>query len=201
MSPIEERSNDRSHPERHPVQVAGEFPQAGQRQAVSPGRRRPRRRRAGSLCRQAQDPQHLPKRRYADLRHLGTQVQRPGQRPWQTPRLHFRRPARAEAFLWCRRAGERGQPVDHARCRILRDYGVALASGPLAGVAARAVIVLDEQEDCAQRTGQRDRQRAELRGGHRLAWLKCTSWRRAPELAIFGDGKPAVQAKPSVVVN
>ena len=29
---------------------------------------------------------------------------------------------------------------------FLRDYGVALASGPLAGVAARAVIVLDEQD-------------------------------------------------------
>ncbi|MDY0240864.1 MAG: thiol peroxidase [Rhodospirillaceae bacterium] len=28
---------------------------------------------------------------------------------------------------------------------FLKDYGVALASGPLAGLAARAVIVLDEQ--------------------------------------------------------
>jgi thiol peroxidase len=28
---------------------------------------------------------------------------------------------------------------------FLRDYGVALSSGPLAGVAARAVVVLDEQ--------------------------------------------------------
>ena len=28
---------------------------------------------------------------------------------------------------------------------FLKDYGVAIASGPLAGVAARAVVVLDEQ--------------------------------------------------------
>ena len=28
---------------------------------------------------------------------------------------------------------------------FLKDYGVALASGPLAGIAARAVLVLDEQ--------------------------------------------------------
>jgi thiol peroxidase len=28
---------------------------------------------------------------------------------------------------------------------FLRDYGVAIAGGPLAGVAARAVVVLDEQ--------------------------------------------------------
>ncbi len=30
--------------------------------------------------------------------------------------------------------------------QFLEDYGVAIASGPLAGVAARAVIVLDEQD-------------------------------------------------------
>ncbi|TRX73517.1 thiol peroxidase [Pseudomonas mangiferae] len=30
--------------------------------------------------------------------------------------------------------------------QFLKDYGVALASGPLAGVAARAVVVLDEQD-------------------------------------------------------
>ncbi|TAM62350.1 MAG: thiol peroxidase [Rhodanobacter sp.] len=30
--------------------------------------------------------------------------------------------------------------------RFLGDYGVALASGPLAGVAARAVLVLDERD-------------------------------------------------------
>jgi len=29
---------------------------------------------------------------------------------------------------------------------FLEDYGVAIASGPLAGVAARAVVVLDEQD-------------------------------------------------------
>ncbi len=29
---------------------------------------------------------------------------------------------------------------------FLKDYGVALASGPLAGIAARAVLVLDEQD-------------------------------------------------------
>jgi thioredoxin-dependent peroxiredoxin len=29
---------------------------------------------------------------------------------------------------------------------FLRDYGVAIASGPLAGVAARAVLVLDEHD-------------------------------------------------------
>jgi len=29
---------------------------------------------------------------------------------------------------------------------FLKDYGVAIASGPLAGVAARAVVVLDEQD-------------------------------------------------------
>lgn len=29
---------------------------------------------------------------------------------------------------------------------FLQDYGVAIASGPLAGVSARAVIVLDEQD-------------------------------------------------------
>ena len=29
---------------------------------------------------------------------------------------------------------------------FLRDYGVAIASGPLAGLAARAVVVLDEQD-------------------------------------------------------
>jgi len=29
---------------------------------------------------------------------------------------------------------------------FLADYGVAIASGPLAGVAARAVVVLDEQD-------------------------------------------------------
>jgi thiol peroxidase len=28
---------------------------------------------------------------------------------------------------------------------FLKDYGVALASGPMAGLAARAVVVLDEQ--------------------------------------------------------
>ncbi|MGE4404220.1 thiol peroxidase [Pseudomonas sp.] len=30
--------------------------------------------------------------------------------------------------------------------QFLDDYGVAIASGPLAGVAARAVVVLDEQD-------------------------------------------------------
>ncbi|MDE3210724.1 MAG: thiol peroxidase [Pseudomonadota bacterium] len=30
--------------------------------------------------------------------------------------------------------------------RFLRDYGVAIAEGPLAGLAARAVVVLDEQD-------------------------------------------------------
>lgn len=30
--------------------------------------------------------------------------------------------------------------------QFLTDYGVAIASGPLAGVAARAVVVLDEQD-------------------------------------------------------
>lgn len=30
--------------------------------------------------------------------------------------------------------------------RFLKDYGVALANGPLAGVAARAVVVLDEND-------------------------------------------------------
>ena len=29
---------------------------------------------------------------------------------------------------------------------FLKDYGVALASGPLAGLAARAVVVLDESD-------------------------------------------------------
>ncbi len=29
---------------------------------------------------------------------------------------------------------------------FLRDYGVAISTGPLAGVAARAVVVLDEQD-------------------------------------------------------
>ncbi|HSX70241.1 MAG TPA: thiol peroxidase [Pseudomonas sp.] len=29
---------------------------------------------------------------------------------------------------------------------FLKDYGVAIANGPLAGVAARAVVVLDEQD-------------------------------------------------------
>lgn len=29
---------------------------------------------------------------------------------------------------------------------FLRDYGVAIASGPMAGLAARAVVVLDEQD-------------------------------------------------------
>ena len=29
---------------------------------------------------------------------------------------------------------------------FMTDYGVAIASGPLAGVAARAVVVLDEQD-------------------------------------------------------
>ena len=29
---------------------------------------------------------------------------------------------------------------------FLKDYGVALSSGPLAGVAARAVVVLDEHD-------------------------------------------------------
>ena len=29
---------------------------------------------------------------------------------------------------------------------FLKDYGVALSSGPLAGVAARAVVVLDEND-------------------------------------------------------
>ncbi len=30
--------------------------------------------------------------------------------------------------------------------QFLQDYGVAIASGPLAGIAARAVVVLDEQD-------------------------------------------------------
>ncbi len=29
---------------------------------------------------------------------------------------------------------------------FLQDYGVALAAGPLAGLAARALLVLDEQD-------------------------------------------------------
>jgi thiol peroxidase len=29
---------------------------------------------------------------------------------------------------------------------FLKDYGVAIANGPLAGVSARAVVVLDEQD-------------------------------------------------------
>jgi thiol peroxidase len=29
---------------------------------------------------------------------------------------------------------------------FIRNYGVALASGPLAGLTARAVVVLDEQD-------------------------------------------------------
>jgi thiol peroxidase len=30
--------------------------------------------------------------------------------------------------------------------QFLNDYGVAIASGPLAGLAARAVVVLDEHD-------------------------------------------------------
>lgn len=39
---------------------------------------------------------------------------------------------------------------------FLTDYGVAIASGPLAGLAARAVVVLDEQDKVihAQRVGE-----------------------------------------------
>ncbi len=49
---------------------------------------------------------------------------------------------------------------------FLENYGVAIASGPLAGLAARAVVVLDEQNKVLhQRTGRRNRRRAELRGG------------------------------------
>ncbi|MNR68672.1 Thiol peroxidase [compost metagenome] len=29
---------------------------------------------------------------------------------------------------------------------FLKDYGVAIANGPLAGIAARAVVVLDEND-------------------------------------------------------
>ena len=42
---------------------------------------------------------------------------------------------------------ENVQNLSTMRCaEFLKDYGVALSSGPLAGVAARAVVVLDEND-------------------------------------------------------
>ena len=48
---------------------------------------------------------------------------------------------------------------------FLDAYGVAIASGPLVGVAARAVVVLDETTACCvQRAGFRNQERTGLRG-------------------------------------
>lgn len=68
----------------NPVQVNGNLPQAGaQAPAFSLVGEGLADKSLKDYLKQAQGAEYLPKRRYPDLRHLGAQVQRPGQRRCQ----------------------------------------------------------------------------------------------------------------------
>ena len=84
---------------------------------------------------------------------------------------------------------------------FLRSYGVEIASGPLAGLAARAVVVLDENDTVVHaRAGARDRAGAGLRRGARRAEVG-SSRRLAPEAGELrrwqGQAAPAQRAASS----
>ena len=88
----------------------------------------------------------LPVPRHARLRDVRPDLQPEGGGPGRRGRAeHLRRPAlRVEALLRGRGHRGRGDAVllpEHVR----RDYGTAIIDGPLAGLCARAVLVLDEQ--------------------------------------------------------
>jgi N-acyl amino acid synthase of PEP-CTERM/exosortase system len=133
-----------------PFQVVGDFPQKGQTApAFTLVGKDLADRSLSSFCRPAQGPQHLSEHRHADLCHVGAQVQPAGERAGQYGgALHFGRPAlRAEPLLRCRRSGQGVTLVHHAWSRVPRRlWRLALSNGPLAGLAARAVIVLDADD-------------------------------------------------------
>jgi thiol peroxidase len=68
--------------------------------------------------------------------------------------------------------------------QFLNDYGVAIAEGPLAGLAARGGGTGRARQGPACRTGRRDRQRAELRRRARCAGVIGMTTRR-PMAAVF----------------
>ena len=82
-----------------------------------------------------------------DLCDVGAQVQRDRRRAAQHrgARDLGRPPVRREPLLHDRRSCECRDALDAARGEFLRDYGVKITSGKLVGLAARAVVVLDEK--------------------------------------------------------
>jgi hypothetical protein len=76
------------------------------------------------------------------------QVQRGRRQPEQHRRADdLGRPAvRDGPLLHHRRPGQRGDAVDDAGAEFKNAYGVDIKTGPLAGVCARAVVVVDEND-------------------------------------------------------
>ena len=85
-----------------------------------------------------------------DTPTCATSVQRPGQRRGQhRGAVHLHRPAiRPGTFLRLEGLENVKNLSDFRDSDFAVDYGVAIADGPLKGLTARAVVVLDETTTC-----------------------------------------------------
>ncbi|MDF5807191.1 thiol peroxidase [Pseudomonas aeruginosa] len=132
----------------NPVNVDGQLPQERRPgSGLQPGRRRPRRRDPGKLRRQAQGAEHLPQRRHPTC---ATSVRKFNVEAGKLANTVVLCISADLPFAQKRFCGAEGleNVVNLSTLRgreFLENYGVAIASGPLAGLAARAVVVLDEQ--------------------------------------------------------
>ena len=87
--------------------------------------------------------QHLPVDRHPGLRHERANVQRESRRQWRHGDLRLRGPA-VRVGRFCGAEGiENVKPASSFRSSFGADFGVTIADGPLAGLLARSVVVLD----------------------------------------------------------
>jgi thiol peroxidase len=131
-----------------PITTSGNLPQWAARRRISSWSARICRTFRWQLQGQEEDPQHRAQPGHLGVRHLGAQVQRAGERDPELRHLIVSAdlPFASERF----RTNEGLTEIvtlSMMRSRdFARDYGVLITSGPLAGICARAVVVLDEND-------------------------------------------------------